>query len=212
MDGEGVAHGMRADRLANARKPPGLLTGQSDGASTDRLARDIPFEQPALRSHGTPVRAQCPQQLDREHHVSILVSLPLLDADHHALAVDIGGLEVDGLGDAQPAGVAGGQDRAMLGAADTVEKMKNLLRAKNHGKPLWHLGSWDDLIEGPVLCQGTLIEKAQGGNSNVDRTGRQFSFVGQVDLIGTDLLRPQLFWRLVEMAREQGNLLQVGSL
>src|SRR5712692_8253804 len=99
MDGEGVAHRMRADGLANARKPPGLLTGQSDGASTDRLARDIPFEQPALRSHCTPVRAQCLQQLDREHHVSILLSLPLLDADHHALAVDIGGLQVDRLGD-----------------------------------------------------------------------------------------------------------------
>src|SRR5207247_10740745 len=125
--------------------------------------------------------------------VSILPSLPLLDTDHHALAVDVGGLQVDGLGDAQPGGVAGGQDRAMLGAADALEKMKDLLRAKNHGETLWFLGSWDDMIAGPLLFQGDLIEKAQGRNSDKDRTGRQLSFVDQVDLIGADILRPQLF-------------------
>src|SRR2546422_264443 len=100
MDGKRVAHGMRADRLANTREAPSLLTGQFDGASADRLARDISFEQPALRSYCPPVMAQRLQQLGREHHVSILLSLPLLDADHHALAVDIGGLQVDGLRDA----------------------------------------------------------------------------------------------------------------
>src|ERR1700687_5215800 len=212
MDGKRVAHRMRADRLANAGEAPSLLTGEFDGAGGERLPRNIPFEQPALRSHCPPVMAQRLQQPGREHHVSILLSLPLLDSDHHALAVDIGGLQMDGLGDAQPGGVAGGQDRAMLGAANALEKMKNLLWAKNNGEPLWLLGSWDDLFEGPVLFEGNLVEEAQGGNSNEDRTGRQLSFVGQVDLIGTDILRPQLFRRLVEMACEQGSLLQVGSL
>jgi len=120
--------------------------------------------------------------------ITYLLSLPLLDTDHHALAVDIGGLQVDRLGDAQPGGVAGGQDRAMLGAADALEKMKNLLWAENNGEFLWLLGGWDDRIEGPVFFQGDLIEKAQGRNSDKDRTGRQLSFVGQVDLIGTDIL------------------------
>src|SRR5439155_2838788 len=107
-------------------------------------------------------------------------------------------------------------------AVETDRRTMNLQRTANcvltvclspGGKSiLWLLGSGDDLIEGPVLFQGNLIEKAQGGNSDKDRTGRQLSFVGQVDLIGTNILRPQLLRRLVEMASEQGNLLQVGSL
>src|SRR2546422_7855484 len=87
MDGKRVPHRMRADRLANASEVPSLLTGEFDGASADRLARDIPLEQPALRSHCPPVMAQRLQQPGREHHVSILLSLPLLDTDHLSTSV-----------------------------------------------------------------------------------------------------------------------------
>src|SRR5439155_11854185 len=169
MHGEGVPHRMRADRLANAREASSLLTGKFDHASADWLARDIPFEQPAP-SVALPASnsAASPAAWERASHID--PSVPSLA--RHGSSVDIGGLQVDGLRDAQPGGVAGGQDRAMLGAADALEKMKNLLWAKNNGKPLWLLGSWDDLIEGPVLFQGNLIEKAQGGNSDEDRTGR----------------------------------------
>ena len=75
-------------------------------------------------------------------HQPILLSLPSLDADHHALAVNIGGLQVDRLGDAQPGGVAGGQDRgvqepplsadtasrAMSGATSVIATGKNVNR------------------------------------------------------------------------------------
>lgn len=40
----------------------------------------------------------------------------------------------------------------------------------------------------------------------------QLFFVGEVDLIGTDILRSQILRRFVEVACEQGNLLHVARL
>ena len=64
----------------------------------------------------------------------------------------------------------------------------------------------------PVLLERDLVEKAQRGDGDEDGTGRQLLFVGQVHLVGADVLRAQLFRRFVEVAREQGNLLHVGRL
>src|SRR5437899_2774664 len=44
MDGEGVAHGMRADRLANARKPPGARQ-ENEVTSCRRLPLRAPFKE-----------------------------------------------------------------------------------------------------------------------------------------------------------------------
>ena len=44
------------------------------------------------------------------------LSLALFDSNDHSLAVDIGDLQADSLGDAQPGSVADRQDRAMLEA------------------------------------------------------------------------------------------------
>ena len=91
--------------------------------------------------------AQDLQQFGRQHHVAILLAFALIDADDHALAVDIGGLQANGFGDAQARRVAGGQDRAMLGAAHTVEKLEDFLRAQNDGQFLRLLGRGDDVLE-----------------------------------------------------------------
>jgi hypothetical protein len=56
--------------------------------------------------HAPPV-AQHRQQLRGQHHVPIVLALPLFDADHHPATVDIGRPEVDGFRDAQAGGVAG---------------------------------------------------------------------------------------------------------
>src|SRR5271168_4223179 len=101
---------MRCNWLANAGEPTSLLAGQFDRASVDRLARHITLEEPPLRPHGSPVTAQRLQQLGREHHVAILLALALFDTDDHALTIDIGGLQADGLGDAQARGVTSSQN------------------------------------------------------------------------------------------------------
>src|ERR1700716_2870118 len=57
--------------------------------------------QPWRPRNAVPV-AQKLEQYRGEHRVAILAALALLDAQHHALGVDIGYLQRDDLGDAQP--------------------------------------------------------------------------------------------------------------
>src|SRR3989441_12749794 len=89
---EGVTHRMGADWFADAGESARLLAGEFDCASADRLAGNVTLEEPPLRPHCSPVVAQRLQQLGREYHVSILLSLALIDTDNHLLAVDIGEL------------------------------------------------------------------------------------------------------------------------
>ena len=106
---------MGRNRLADTGKAARLLAGMLDGVLADVAGRECRLGTASLGPcHAPPVAAQRLQQLGREHDVAIFLSLALFDTDDHALAVDVGGLQADGLGDAQAGGVAGGQDRAML--------------------------------------------------------------------------------------------------
>jgi hypothetical protein len=70
----------------------------------------------------------------------------------------------------------------------------------------------DDVLERPVFLQGDLVEKARRGYGDEHRARRQFLFVGEVDLIGADVLRAQLLWGSVEVACKQRDLLHVRRL
>src|SRR5947209_8173902 len=73
MDGEGVPHRMRTDRLADAGDAPGLLAGELDGVSGDWLAGYVTHKEPPLRPHGPVIAAQCFEQFGRKHNVPILL-------------------------------------------------------------------------------------------------------------------------------------------
>ena len=110
-------------------QPMRLLAGCFYG-----VLRDWPIivnarEQALLRANGDPVAAQDLQQHGREHHVPILATFALLDANNHPGAVDRGNLQTDGFRNAQACRVAGGQDHPMFAAIDAVEKMHNFFRA-----------------------------------------------------------------------------------
>ena len=100
MNRESVPQRMGSNRFTDAGESPGLLTCRFDGTSVDWLAAYVTLEQPTLRPHGPKVAAECLQQSGRQHHVTILLAFALFDTDDHALTVDIGGLQADGLGDA----------------------------------------------------------------------------------------------------------------
>src|SRR5947209_18551977 len=106
---------------------------------------------------------------------------------------------MDSLGDAQAGGVAGCQNRPMLGAAYAVQKVEDLLRTQNHRQPLRLLRRRNGVVEAPVLLEGNLVEKSQGGNSDEDGARRQFPFVSQINLVGADVLGAQLFRRFIEV-------------
>src|SRR5260370_13882985 len=92
----------------------------------------------------------------------------------------------------------------MFGAGDGPEKLHNFLGAKNDRQFLWLLGRGDDLFKGPVLLESDFVKETQRANCNENRTGRQFLFIRQIDLVGTNLLRSQHFRRLAKMSGEKG--------
>ena len=117
----------------------------------------------------------------------------MLDADDHALTINFGGFQADGLGDSQPGGVTSRQDRAVLGIGHATEKVPDLFRAENDGQFLGFLGGGDDVFKAPVFVERDLVKETQGGDGDEDGTGSQFLFVGQVDLVRPNVLRTQDF-------------------
>src|ERR1700693_176001 len=117
---------MGCDGFGNAATSPRLLTRQFYGFPMDVTARNITRKQPWLGFSRSPPVPQGFQQLGGEHDISVFLALALLHTNDHALAIDIDGLQANGLGDAQAGRVASGQDGAMLGARDAIEKAQHL--------------------------------------------------------------------------------------
>jgi len=148
---------MRGDGFEDAGTPTGSLARLLHGALEDVPAGDIAGEEPRLGLLRSPPVAQDLQQLRGEHDLAILVPLALLDANDHPLAIDRGGLEGDGLGDAEPGGVAGGEDGAMLEAGHATEEVLDLLRTENDGQFLGFLRYGDEVGQVPILVQGDFL-------------------------------------------------------
>ena len=114
---------MGRNRLGNLGSPTGLPASLVDGVGRDRASRATAGEEPGPGSAHPPPVAQDLEQFRGEHHVAVFLPLPLLDAQDHPLAVDRRQAEPHGFGDAQPGGVAGREDRAMVGRLHGVEKL-----------------------------------------------------------------------------------------
>ncbi len=78
-----------------------------------------------------PVGAEDLQQSRGEHDVAILPALAVANADHHALAVDVGDLQLGDFGDAQAGGIGGHEDGAMLDIWDGRKEANDLVRAED---------------------------------------------------------------------------------
>ena len=172
-------------------------------------AREQP---PRPRPGASPVVAEHLQQPGREHDVAVLAALALLNADHHAGAVDVGRAQADGFRDAQAGRVAGGQDGAVLGARHAVEELQDFLGAGNDRQLVGLPGGGQDLRDVPVLPERDAVQEAQGGDGDADRTGREFPFGGEEHLVVADLLGAEQRRGPVEMAGELQDLLDVGGL
>ena len=95
----GLVHSLPDDLLRNGHISPPALHRT--------------WEQIGLGLHPAPVLAQGLQQLRGQQHVAIAAALALTDMNDHALAVDVGDLEVAQLGPAQPGCIQHHQHGAM---------------------------------------------------------------------------------------------------
>ena len=78
----------------------------------------------------------------------------------------------------------------MLVAGDAVEKLKDFFRTEYHGQGLGFFRSGDDVVETPILLERHLVKEAKSRYGDEDGAGGQLSFVGQMELVGTNFFGP----------------------
>ena len=185
-----VPQRMRRHRLGEVRHPMCLAAGGIHGACRYRFSSNGAEKHPCPGgSHGAPIVRQHLQQPGRQHDVAVFLSLALLDAQHHALAIDSLRLQAGRFGNTQAGGIACRQDRLVFEALDAAKEVQYLLRAENDGQCLWRFWARNDLVEIPIEAERDAVEKSKRCDGHVHRSWRQLLLVRQIDLVGADILR-----------------------
>jgi hypothetical protein len=145
-----------------------------------------PGKQPGLRPRRAPPFAQQFEQLRRKHHVAVPLPLALLDPERHALAVDIGHLEVRDLGHPQACAVGDAERGFVLEAQRGFEETRHFLLAQ-HDRRLARLvhGRQRANEVGPFERHGE--KEPQRGDGGVDGPCADL-LLGQMQLISTKVL------------------------
>ena len=190
----------------------GLPTGAVHGTRGQWFPWAIAGEEPRPSPAHPPPVAQDLEQLRRQHDVPVFLSLSLLDAEHHPLAIDRGRGQVDGFGNAEAGGVADGEDGSMLTILHTLEEVHDFRGAEHNRQGLDDLRCGQHGLDGPRLRERHRVEEPQRRDGDVDRARCQAFLGGQIDLIRTNLLRTQEGRRPAEVAGEPGDVLDIGTL
>lgn len=157
-----------------------------------RIHRVHAREQPAAGQHlalstaYAPPSAQPRQHHRAEHGVAVLGALALLDAQRHALAVDVTDLEPAHLAGAQTGAVGYRQRGLVFDVAGGRQQRRCLLHAQHHrhgARQLHRLHAGHQL----AAAQLDIEEELQPGQGRVERDGRGAS-VDQMQLEATQIL------------------------
>ena len=191
----------------------GLLRGRMEGAVElargERVDRVLAGKEPDQGPRDPPPVAQEFEQLRREHRIAILAALALLDADEHALRVDIADLERHDFRHPQPSAIGRAQSCLVLGARGRLEKASHFRRAQDEGyfARLVDQGETPGQID-PIEGDGE--EEAQGRDRRV-AAGWGHAAFGQVQLELPHILRRGGLRRAAEEGREASDLADVIS-
>src|SRR5664280_1809993 len=99
MRRKAVTKGVRGHLFADLGRS---VAGAPELARRHRVDRVHSGKQPPLWACRVVPGAQQLEQMRRKHHIAVFVALALFDPDHHAFAVDVGYLQRNHLGHAQP--------------------------------------------------------------------------------------------------------------
>src|SRR5215472_9081986 len=99
MGGEAMAQGVGMDGIVEARALSGCLAGVARCFGVDRVISSMPTvagKEPVagFSPQPAPVLAQFVEQLGAEHDIPVFAAFSSLDMNHHALTVDIAGLQL----------------------------------------------------------------------------------------------------------------------
>jgi len=120
--------------------------------------------------------------------IAVLVAFAQLDADHHPLAVNVGGAQMHRFTDAHPGAVHGAEDDMVSKGGSRLQQLQDFLRTENDRQPMIFLGRGNELRR-PIALQSNGVQEPEGANREYSGANGHLSLVRQVDLIGTDLFR-----------------------
>ena len=109
------------DGLGQLGAFPSLATNEPHPIAGDRMREVRAGKEPGLGPKALPVVTQERQQTWGEHVEAIALAFALADADHHALTLDVTGLELAQFRGAEPGGIQGGEDGAVLESAGATK-------------------------------------------------------------------------------------------
>ena len=184
---------MQRDALGDPGVRRRAVAGAIELTGRHRIDRVLPREQPSPGQHLAPrlgLAPPGPQQREQgrgQHRVAVPAPLPLLNANGHALAVDVPDLQRHHLRGAQTRPVGHRQRRLVLQPRGRVQQPGDLLDAQDHrqGPFRSHMAG---LRRQLGVSEGHLAEEPQRRHRRV-QTGSAHTAVGQVQLVAAQVLR-----------------------
>src|ERR1019366_2776900 len=132
------------------------------------------WEQIGLGLHPAPILAQSLQQLGGQQDIAVAGSLALANVNDHALAVDVGDLEMAHLGSAQARCIQHHHHGAMHKVAGRIDQARYLLLVKYGRQSQRPLRKWN--VIGKVGPPESLdVEKAQSAGAKPNSPRRQLT-------------------------------------
>src|SRR3974377_249996 len=168
------------------------------------------WKEPELRSGELPIAAQNPQQLRREHDVTVLAAFALLNSDDLPVTVNVADLEKNDFRYAQAGGIDRRQRGTTLETWDRLQEADDLVSAQNN-RQLLRFARIGDTLGNGVVAECHAIEKAQRADDLVQRRPR-YPGRHQMNLERADILRAQMVGGSAKIATELRYGGKVGSL
>src|SRR5215469_4700011 len=151
MGGTTVPETVWRQVFADAGLLGGLATSQPDDVGGDgdvgAFAGDGAGKQVGLGLPPAPVEAQAFQQFRTQGHIAVAAALALVNADHHALTVDVTDLETAKFGTSHGGGIQGHEQGAVIEIVCRIDEPRHFLRAEYDGQPPGRFGERNVLGE-----------------------------------------------------------------
>src|SRR5260370_42602437 len=141
--------------LASVLMRPAML-GELLRTSPARWCRSM-SRRTSRTTLSAPVLTQHGQQTRRQRHIAVFGAFALLDADQHALGIDVGRFKTEGFGDAKACAVANDEHGTGLQEADGGEELSHFGCAEHHGQLFRYAGAHEVSVA-PRQFECCLIE------------------------------------------------------
>src|SRR5437588_6758922 len=202
MGSEAMSKHVGMDTNLDSRSLGGVLARMPNGFRIDRpiravmaVARKKP--DPGSLPYTVPMLTKLPEQHWTEHHVAVLAPLAAFDMNHHALAVDVRELQARRLGVPGSGGIERHQQSAMERSGGGIDELSNFFLTEDRRQavgPFWIRS----VCDAPIPSESLAVEETQSRQTGHSRARRQLSFLEQLGLILTNVLRAQAVRGTVE--------------